>query len=308
MLQVVDASDPGDTLLFAGDWFDDQASIPTDALDATREIVSAIVDKGLHAFFLVGNHDQLSRDGMVHSIGLLHRPSDKMFVIDEPTITDGWAFLPFRRPADLPGALAALDALYHKKYPSGAKQLPILCHVDLIGGVANAGHLSSRGLKLSDFPEWAPIIVSGHYHKHQVIEDRFVFVGSPYQITAGEAGDTKVWLEFKTPPWEITEMKTVEFTGLPRFIEMPAPDWQELPESERDELISSDFVTVVVPHDKRISNLPEGVAQKPLPKPLSGGRQLSQNSSTPEALSEWLIRRGRSDLLENGLGFLNATT
>lgn len=305
MLQVISQIEPGDTLMFAGDWFEDQKEIPSDAIDATREILDALLlRKPSKVFFLVGNHDQLSRDGLVHSVGLFHRPSDGFYVIDQPTVRDGWAFLPFRRPADLPAALAALSELYRAEYPSGTKKIPILCHVDLINGISNSGHLSAKGLRLSDFPDWASVVISGHYHRHQTVGDRFMFVGSPYQLSAGESGETKVWLSCDAPPTKLSDLRATEFVGLPRFVEVSAPEWESMESEQKEELIDADFVTVTVPHDRRLSNLPAGVAQKPLPKPQTGVARDGGAATVAEALTKWLIRRGRPDLTELGLAFL----
>ena len=305
MLQVVDALSPGDTLIFAGDWYEDQREIPLDAIDATRELVNAIIAKKVTTYILVGNHDQLSRDGKVHSIGLLHRPKDDMWVIDEPEITDGWAFLPFRRPADLPASLGKLNELYEAGNPKKGQKMPLVCHVDMIGGVANSGHLSSKGLRLSDFPEWASPIISGHYHRHQIMGDRFMFVGSPYQMNAGEADDVKVWVSCDGTPRSLEDFTIHEFKGLPRFVEIPAPNWEEMDDAEKQGLVERDFVTVAVPHDRRLASLPEGVTQKPLPKPkIDHSPDAPKAGSIPEALTEWLIRRGRPDLAELGASFL----
>ena len=304
-MQVISHASPHDQILFAGDWNEDHKETPTECIDATREIMDAFIAKKLKAVFITGNHDQKSRDGMVHSLGLFHRPADNLFVIDRPCVDDNWAYLPFRRIPDIPAALEELEAAHQAWHGNGKgrSKIPLLCHVDLVGGTSNSGHLSAKGLNLNDLPAWVSVAISGHYHRHQVIKN-FMFVGSPYQQTAGEKGETKVFLTTKsTSPQNIEDFVITEFTGIPQYREIGLPDWEAMPPEKREELVK-DFVSVVVPHgDPKPKE--GGIRIKSLPRPAQHGIGDRPVTKAAEGLQRWLENCGRGDLLDLGLEFLN---
>ncbi len=302
--QVIDAAKPHDTILFAGDWYEDQKEIPTECIDASREIIDAFIAKKLSVTFLTGNHDQKSRDGLIHSLGLFNRPSDNMQVIDRPYVDDNWAYLPFRRIPDIPAALTELETLYQAWHGNGKgrKKLPLLCHVDLVGGTSNSGHLSSKGLNLNDLPSWVSIAISGHYHRHQVIKN-FMFVGSPYQQTAGEMGETKVFLKTeRASPSSMKDFEVIEFTGIPQYKEVGLPEWEATPPEVKEEMVK-DFVTVITPHGApKLKD--DGIRVKSLPKPPQHGIGDRPVTKASEGLQRWLENCGRGDLLDLGMRFL----
>ena len=303
--QVLDATEPGDAILFAGDWYDDQQSVPLEAIDASKEIIRLMIRKKVSVIIIPGNHDQLSRDGLVHSLGLLHRPEAGIVVVDKPKVTAHWAFLPFRRVPDLPDAIAQLNDAYTAVHGQSGQKIPLLCHVDLVGGISNSGHLSSKGLNLSDIPDWVSVAVSGHYHRHQIFRN-FMFVGSPYQQTAGEMGEDKVYLVTDSEsPQSVSDFNIVPFTGIPQFKEIPLPQWEDIPKAERDRLAERDFISVIVPHGAPRSKTLEGVRSKSLPKPVAISPDTRPVTKVAEGLERWLTTRGRGDLLEMGLGFLS---
>jgi len=57
----------------------------------------------------------------------------------------------------------------------------------LAGDVKSKGGLSLGDIRASDM-DW---VVMGHYHRPQTLAENTFYVGSPYEIDAGEAGDTK---------------------------------------------------------------------------------------------------------------------
>lgn len=296
---VINSAKSGDTLLFAGDWFESQTEVPTDALDASRELVDLIKVRGLQMVMITGNHDQLSNDGMTHSLGLFHQPALGLEVIDRPVVKNGWAFLPFRRIPDMQKALLELDVAYRSVYGGSGEKIPLVCHTDMLDAVTNSGRVSTRGIGVMDIPSWVSVAFSGHYHRNQIIGNRLMYVGSPYQITAGESGETKVFVSMAEPPSTFGEVTLTEIAGLPTFETISLPEWDAIPESDRRDKTKG-FLSVQVPHDHR--GVIDGVRTKRLPKPsLDHQRSVTTIDGATE---EYFTQIGRTDLIDQARAFL----
>lgn len=81
--------------------------------------------------------------------------------------------------------------LYRLQVPPLSGIQSIFCHADIAGASMNGNTLSLRGLSPQIFPKSLPTF-SGHFHKpHSLRGGTITYVGSPYQTTLSEAGQSK---------------------------------------------------------------------------------------------------------------------
>jgi DNA repair exonuclease SbcCD nuclease subunit len=157
-------------------------------------------------FILVGNHDQNSRDGSIHSLEpfkafaeVIDRPRTDMFpdgtkVAAHPFTADTDEFVNWlsKREEDL--------VLFHQgidKATTGAFDIAIKAEISV-----------------DSFPTKPKLFLAGHYHKHQwVIPNRCAYIGSPLQLDFGERTEEKGCLLLDTATWQ-TEFKPLK---APRF-------------------------------------------------------------------------------------------
>jgi DNA repair exonuclease SbcCD ATPase subunit len=140
---------------------------------------------------LTGNHDQVTLGGEQHALApLAHCAREHVHVFAAPARWRNALWLPYRRDGAVLGA--ALRAAAAGGAGQGGSPLrAVFAHADVAGAQLNAAHQARSGLPPALFPPGVPVY-SGHYHTpHTVAGTRITYVGSPYQVTAAEAGQPK---------------------------------------------------------------------------------------------------------------------
>jgi DNA repair exonuclease SbcCD nuclease subunit len=195
-------------VVFCGDWWHLRYQVNVRLLNRCRRVLSNWCAKGIVLDLVPGNHDQVSVDGEnalealavadgircwtwagVDVLGLGHR---------RPTLGElGLGLCPYRKDPE-----AQLEAL--KVAASGAQVQAVFAHFGLRGASMNTGKQDVEGLELPWWKEGAghyPLVILGHYHRHQWGPDH-VYVGSPYQQSFGEAGNTAGVLQLQGTKWK----------------------------------------------------------------------------------------------------------
>lgn len=130
-------------------------------------------------FFVPGNHDQVTLDGMVHGLNIF-RPFPNVRVIDSPLVLPEWGvgFVPWRE-TDQAAAFAAV--------PAG---MTIFGHGEVENALSNSGRQATGKVALGALEAYRSVYL-GHYHKRQRLGSRqhVWYIGSPYQQNAGERDD-----------------------------------------------------------------------------------------------------------------------
>lgn len=174
-------------LILVGDFLHNRFNLPTYAYSKACKIVSQ--NKDVKTIFLLGNHDMFYEDKWdVHSLTPLQEWAT---VIDTPQtlkINDiSVDFLPytpkpslhlahFTQPSDVLFAhVSVAEALLNKKY-------------DVLS--VEDDSKEKEVISPKAFDRWKKTWL-GHYHYGQVIRDGVEYIGSPMQLTFGEAGQTK---------------------------------------------------------------------------------------------------------------------
>ena len=209
-------------IVFLGDFWHARGAIPVEPLvDALAEIAKWRVP----AVMIPGNHDQVTAGGETHALTPLQAANPEYVrVLSRPTLWRGALWLPYRRDAktlreavDAAKAFSAETEGAGAPGEDGARGLQhgarglraIMCHADVVGASMNESFQARDGIDPSvfgvaesplgfgggagDAPERKTVpTYTGHYHKpHTVPGTRITYVGSPYQVSRAEAGQTK---------------------------------------------------------------------------------------------------------------------
>ncbi len=228
-------------VVFGGDLFHTMNRLDVATLNGVFEEIARFSRDGLPLFLLVGNHDQAARNGE-HSLAVFRSLPD-VVVMDEP----GW----YEHPAT-PG-LGVYAVPYHEDTGEVRRALgtipparPEWTHRLLVlhagfDGARTGPHeyRMSSELAAGDVPDGFDLVLSGHYHLPQWIDEarRIAYVG---------ATTHQSWSDCNQPRgYAIADLRarTIE-----RF-ESNAPRFLRLAPGELDQVRPDDFVEIVLPFD-----------------------------------------------------------
>jgi hypothetical protein len=172
-------------VVFCGDWWHLRYNVNVRLLNRVKDTLCRWESNGISIDLLVGNHDQVDVAGG-NALEVLEYDGDpesstRLRVWTEPGWDKAreWGFVPYRKDPEV--QLAALQAV-------AAEGLSIIFgHFAVKGSAMNNGREDQDGIEPA-FHGQAPYLVLGHYHKHQHGES-YLYVGSPYQTSYGEAGN-----------------------------------------------------------------------------------------------------------------------
>ena len=192
----------GDRMVFhLGDLYHVRYQVPV-ALqnDLVDKLKSAGDRKGIEYHILPGNHDQVDVAGRNALEVLDHLPN--VHVHSDPTVLGGRepiALFPFRRD------LRAYEQTIQEA-PDGCLAF---CHHGIEGAMMNSHVVAGEGdgIKPAWFKKFGTVFL-GHWHRHQQVAN-CVYVGSPWQTRADEAGQAKgyVQLDLETQAWKFHEVR-----------------------------------------------------------------------------------------------------
>lgn len=202
-----------ETLVINGDLFHDRKQIAIDVLHGVATVFSR--HKDVQIIINTGNHDQCLRDGRIHSLEIF-RGLTNVTVVSEPTsIRDGDVMMHFHP--------FTTDLELFRKWCSGLKFDPLLMNVLFVHQAVDGSKLAKDtiykgGLSLDDIRNTeVEAVFLGHFHRPQELAYNVWYVGSPYEIDSGEAGDTKRFmiLQRGKDKWGV---ESVPVTGMPRHV------------------------------------------------------------------------------------------
>ncbi len=163
-------------LIIAGDFFESRTRIDLKTLDIGHQFLDILQDFDIT--ISSGNHDCYYLDNSkVTSISVFKTRKNVTIVDDVVETIDGITYCPWGTTLD---------------------QIPecriLVGHWDCQSFEMSKGKISTHGLKVSEMMKKCEIAFSGHYHKRQERTyngRRFTYLGSPCQLSFGEAEDTK---------------------------------------------------------------------------------------------------------------------
>lgn len=273
-------------LLIGGDIFDKRGTISVKVYDAVFQKLKMLSDSGWEIVSIVGNHDQAIRSGQIHALSPM-----PMLVVNECGIvelSDGCNV----------GCISFCETPneFLKKLLILKNTGSIDCYLihQGINGALIAGDeiLSKNELNFSDVRDiigedtW---VFSGHYHVHQKIDTKSMYIGS---ATPKDFGDVtpKGFLHFKS--------------GSIKFIESEAPKFVVIKDNEiesRLEEIKDNYVNIEY-DNKEPENLKSLGARGFVTSKKKSDRQYTRRSSIePEHSPLSIIKAYVQDLRKSGL-------
>jgi len=180
------ALDGGQQIGFLGDFFDTvyrRGTIPVDMLNTLLEFFEK--EWKVDMIMIPGNHDYIDASEKEHALEPFRHASKHIHVLDDPCVLGNVLWVPWKRDND---ELRRIFKKFEDQFEC------IFGHFDVIGAHVNNNTASDRGLKKDDFPCQ---VISGHYHKPQTM-GKVTYIGSPYQTSMSEAGQSKRFINFKT--------------------------------------------------------------------------------------------------------------
>lgn len=199
-----------DLLIHGGDLFC-RYRVPAKIVDLVYEPLFAVAEAGIPVLVVPGNHER-SRlpDSLLlgHSrIHVFHEPETRTFAVRDTEVSVS-AF-PYRRDirCSFPRILAAT------RWQDGTADLKLLCFHQAVEGAQVGAHdyTFRHGrdvIRLEDIPTAFALALSGHVHRHQILEKRdcrgesvpLVYAGSTERTSFAERYERKGFVDLRLSP------------------------------------------------------------------------------------------------------------
>lgn len=158
-------------LIVAGDLNDTKAIIRA---EVANELLRLLKNVQTHAYILVGNHDLINEKGAEH--GLQYLASSKVSIVDKVTAFSDFTLIPYQ--STNASFITALERI-----PAGTL---LIVHQGFQGAFMGEYIQDKSSVPLEAVKKYK--VVSGHYHRHQVIGS-VTYIGNPYTLSFAEAND-----------------------------------------------------------------------------------------------------------------------
>lgn len=172
-----------------GDFWHLRYRLEVRLLNAVTQILKSWTAQGIRVRMLPGNHDQIDVAGRNALEVLGEIPGVTVFT--EPQVDEFGAWVPYRRDGKM-----VRDFLASVVARIGNQPLTCFLHHGVVGAIDNYAAADAGDLHPNELPRNGAIFC-GHYHRRQCVPNsQVIYVGSPRQVTANEAGQTKgftVW-------------------------------------------------------------------------------------------------------------------
>lgn len=188
------------SVLFGGDLFHDRQKIDVYTYQRTFEIFSKwLPNNDFKVYLVLGNHDLWFNEQTSISSVMPFSSIPNIVIVDKPTRMkiegDYWDLIPFTHDP-----IKAMDILSEQE---GEFEY-CLGHLAVDGAVLHGSSISDVSIehdgemvKVSPgmFKNYKKVFL-GHYHAHQRLEPNVEYIGSPLQLSFGEAFQQKHIIEF----------------------------------------------------------------------------------------------------------------
>ena len=182
-----------------------------DTLDAFEKINSKVLRRASDfladlseiapLYVLIGNHDLPNNNSpcsLDHPFTQFARCSERIQIIDKPTLSREFLFVPYLPPNTFRESISEF---------SGYKL--VFSHQEFAGCVYHGGESSQVE---ESWPEDQVLNISGHIHKQQMIGENLFYTGTPYQVNFGETDHKGIFLLDS----ESKKIERLRLSGMPR--------------------------------------------------------------------------------------------
>lgn len=206
-------------VLFGGDLFHKKATLSVGLYQAVYEEVALFAQSDLTLHLVVGNHDQATLAGDVHSVKAFSRVAE---VYDMPTtnlLLQGREKLVVRFVPYMEDAKEFKKALARVPHASAGPPTILVAHGALNGAKTGpVEYQPEEELDVSDVPSDYDFRFFGHYHRRQKMAEKCWYIGSPLQHSRGESGEAEKGFltydtetrKFRNHPLELPEFVSVK--------------------------------------------------------------------------------------------------
>ena len=222
------------TVVFAGDLFDKRNVIQTAMYNLVWNRIELFKREALELILIVGNHDQTTLDGTVHSLEPM-KPIAK--VIEEPTEIALSRRIWLTCVPYMEDTKALHKAVNRLHGPPGDINI-LVAHMGLQGAKTGPVEYQPKEQLSVDDIGGFDFSFFGHYHKRQKMGKQKWYIGSPMQQNRGEREDLeKGFLVFDT---DTLKIKNVPL-GFPEFVSLEYGG-----QTLADVLVSNKYVDLLV--------------------------------------------------------------
>lgn len=190
---------------FCGDWFHTQGKVDSEVLEISNNILSSLeIHNNMDTVFLVGNHDQKDKRGMIHSLGFFDTFGE---VVYRYSFRREFGFLSYTEDEE------ELKKFFERCVEYGTK----ICFIHQgVGGVAQkSGHIIKEIFTTDMIPDSVDHVFAGHYHNFKRVSDKLTIPGAPMQHTWADEGEKRGWLDVTYEDGKI-DIKHIE-SSHPKF-------------------------------------------------------------------------------------------
>ncbi len=246
------ARSDGRIVLFLGDLFHQRGRVATNVFNSAMDVLSSFKDVPMYA--IEGNHDNVSNsinsDSSLEPFSVL--PNFHLIKTYEK-LNIGEDSIVFVSYGEEYSEL--------KEFISSNSATLLLGHLGVEGSMGAGkskldGAFSVGDLNYSNYD----LVLLGHYHKRQNLNNNSLYVGNPVSQDFGDDGQFKGYYTFDTDKGKVLE-KTLKFSALdyPRFIKITEENFESTDEIEK--LSENNFIRVILPENviKKSSILDEDI-------------------------------------------------
>lgn len=214
-------------LIIAGDIFHQPNTIEVSVFNYVSKMLK--YRPAIKKYLLVGNHDQATRNGKVHSLMSLH--SESVEVIDVATSIPVHGvdlfFFPYASTDKFKESIK--ETLIDRN--SIGKPCIAFGHIGLEGALLGGLDIRSKEpVAVEDLcPAYFDAIYLGHYHRHQKVDHNIWYVGAPLQHNMGDEGQERGFIEctvLKDKDETFVQTKFIPLKEYPEFHSIEAKDYE----------------------------------------------------------------------------------
>ena len=190
--------------IFLGDFWDVRYVFRVQILNQVMTALHTWND--IPVVMIPGNHDMVDKPGRSHALSVLEYalPSaDQILVADRPTRFLDALWLPYMPTAELDQWLQPF------RDPVSPGVGCCFMHAEIKGSFVGENVQWMRGIDSQGLRDGLRVY-SGHFHNPQKVSERVFYVGSPYEVTAAEAGQQKSLLVLdRDMGWAVQEKEEI---------------------------------------------------------------------------------------------------
>jgi DNA repair exonuclease SbcCD nuclease subunit len=238
-------------ILFGGDFFHDRNKIDLLTCHQTFSLMKNYLDGSINLYLVLGNHDLWYYEKTSVSAVTMFSSLPNVTIIDKPQSMriDGikWHLIPFTH--DPTNTLQALDSDIDDK-------TFLLGHLAIDGARLNsAGSISEVEIEhdgdmikinKSLFSRYKSAFL-GHYHGYQTLSKNLEYIGSPLQLSFGEANETKHILHLKIEDTGEYQKEYIENEFSPRHYCGTSEQLLLIPKK----FLEKAFITLISSHENK---------------------------------------------------------